>query len=263
MATMRSATPRAVLTSAILGVCLVAVAGCGSSSDSGSTATSSATSTAGASPAAGNAAVAGKVPAKYKSKGTLTVASDASYPPIESIGNDGKTIEGMDADLAKALASEMGLKAEVRNATFDAIIPGLASGKYDLGMSAFTDTKEREQTVDFVTYLIAGTEFYVKAQGGPTVNTLADLCGRKVAVEKGTTQADDVNAQAKKCKKAGKPAPNLSVFPDQNGANLALSSGRAEIGMADTPVADYLVKKSSGQFKVVGKVYGQAPYRIA
>src|SRR3954447_12872581 len=184
MATMRSATPRAVLTGAILGVCLVALAGCGSSSDSGSTATSSATSTAGASSAAGNAAVAGKVPAKYKSKGTLTVASDASYPPIESIGNDGKTIEGMDADLAKALASEMGLKANVTNATFDAIIPGLASGKYDLGMSAFSDTKEREQTVDFVTYFSAGTSFYVKAQGGPTVNTLADLCGKTVAVEK-------------------------------------------------------------------------------
>src|SRR3954451_10498830 len=260
MATMRSATPRAVLTGAILGVCLVALAGCGSSSDSGSTATSSATSTAGAASAAGHAAVAGKVPAKYKSKGTLTVASDASYPPIESIGNDGKTIEGMDADLAKALASEMGLKANVTNATFDAIIPGLASGKYDLGMSAFTDTKEREQTVDFVTYFSAGTSFYVKAQGGPTVNMLADLCGKTVAVEKGTTQQTDAEAQSQKC--GGKPAKVLT-FPDQNGANLALSSGRAQVGMADSPVADYLVKQSNRQFKLVGKSYGFAPYGIA
>jgi polar amino acid transport system substrate-binding protein len=257
---MRSATPRAVLIGAMLALCLVALTGCGSSNDNGSTATSKATSSAGASSTGAGSAVAGQVPAKYKSKGTLTVASDASYPPIESIGNDGKTVEGMDADLAKALASEMGLKADVRNATFDAIIPGLASGKYDLGMSAFSDTKEREKTVDFVTYFSAGTSFYVKAQGGPTVNTLADLCGRTVAVEKGTTQQTDAEAQSKKC---GAKATKVLTFPDQNGANLALSSGRAQVGMADSPVAAFLVKQSNGQFKLVGKSYGFAPYGIA
>src|SRR6185437_15947044 len=97
------------------------------------------------------------------------------------------TVIGMDADLAKALGDVMGLKISVVNATFDSIIPGLASGKYDLGMSSFTDTKEREKTVDFVTYFIAGTSFFTKT-GGPTINTLADLCGKTVAVEKGTTQ---------------------------------------------------------------------------
>jgi polar amino acid transport system substrate-binding protein len=169
----------------------------------------------------------------------------------------------MDADLAKALTGVMGLKAKVVNATFDGIIPGLASKKYDLGMSSFTDTKEREKTVDFVTYLSAGTSFFVKAQGGPTINTLADLCGHKVAAEKGTTQATDATAQGKKCTAAGKPRVTVSVFPDQNGANLALSSGRSDVGMADSPVADYQVKKSSGQFKLTGKSYGTAPYGIA
>ena len=55
----------------------------------------------------------------------------------------------------------------------------------------------------------------------------------------------------------------MLTFPDQNGANLALSSGRAEVGMADSPVAAYLVKKSGGQFKLVGQAYGTAPYGIA
>jgi polar amino acid transport system substrate-binding protein len=256
---MLGATPRAALTSAIVALSLIALTACGSSNDNETT-TSGAKSTTGASSGAANPAVTGKVPAKYKSKGSLIVASDASYAPIEFIGNDGKTVEGMDPDLAKALASEMGLKADVRNATFDAIIPGLASGKYDLGMSAFTDTKEREQTVDFVTYFSAGTSFYVKAQGGATVNGLADLCGKTVAVEKGTTQQTDAEAQSKKC---GGKAVKVLTFPDQNGANLALSSGRAQVGMADSPVADYLVKQSGGQFKLTGQVYGTAPYGIA
>ena len=94
-------------------------------------------------------------------------------------------------------------------------------------MSSFTDTKAREKVVDFVTYFSAGTSFYVKAQGGPAINSLADLCGHTVAVERGTTQADDATAQGAKCKKAGKSGVTVNVYPDQNGANLALSSGRA------------------------------------
>src|SRR5213075_302848 len=132
------------------------------------------------------------------------VAADASYAPNEFIGSNGKTVEGMDADLAKALASVMGLKADVKNQTFDSIIPGLSAKKYDLGMSSFTDTKAREKVVDFVTYFSAGTSFYVKAQGGPTINTLADLCGHSVGVERGTTQATDATAQSSKCKSAVK-----------------------------------------------------------
>jgi polar amino acid transport system substrate-binding protein len=230
--------------------------GCGGSEDSS---TKTGTSASGGTT---NAAAAAQVPAKVKAKGTIIVAADATYPPNESIASDGRTVVGMDADLAKALAGALGLKVRVVNATFDSIIPGLASGKYDLGMSSFTDTKEREATVDFVTYFSAGTSFYVKAQG-PAISGLADLCGEKVAVEKGTTQAADVAAQSKKCTAAGKPAVNLLVFPDQNGANLAISSGRAQIGMADSPVAAYQVKRSNGQFKLVGKTYGTAPYGIA
>src|SRR5437660_516043 len=82
--------------------------------------------------------------------------------------------------------------------------------------------------------------------GGPTFNSLAALCGHKAAVEKGTTQAADATAQSAKCKAAGKPGVNVLVFPDQNGANLALSSGRGDVGMADSPVAAYQVKQSKG-----------------
>jgi polar amino acid transport system substrate-binding protein len=207
--------------------------------------------------------VAKLVPASLKSKGTITVASDASYAPNEFFAPDGHTIIGMDADLSKALAQVMGLKANLVNATFEGIIPGLAAGKYDMSASSFSDTKEREKTVNFVTYLEAGTAFYTKASGGVSLNGLADLCGKTVAVEKGTTQETDATAQSGKCKKAGKPGVTVLTFPDQNGANLALSSGRAQVVMADSPVAAYGVKKSNGQFKLVGTVYGTAPYGLA
>lgn len=259
---MRSTASFAIALAAI--VAALTLAACGGSSKSTSTSSSGAPSGGTAAiTAQTDPAVAGEVPSAIKSKGTLSVAADATYAPNEFIKPGQKQVIGMDADLAAALASVMGLKADVRNATFDSIIPGLAAGKYDLGMSSFTDTKEREKTVDFVTYFNAGTSFYTKAQGGPAINTLADLCGHKVAVEKGTTQQADAQAQSKKCGGAGKPAVTVLVFPDQNGANLALSSGRGDVGMADSPVAAYIAKQSNGRFNVVGQTYGKAPYGVA
>jgi polar amino acid transport system substrate-binding protein len=248
-------------------VTVVAIAACGSSSSSSSSGTSSAaakgpgSTTASSSAAAGaDSTVASLVPSAIKSKGTLTVAADASYAPNEFVGPDGKTVVGMDADLATALGTLMGLKVNVVNATFDTIIPGLAAGKYDLGASSFTDTKAREKVVDFVDYFQAGTSFFTKSSGGAAVTGLSSLCGKTVSVESGTTEETDAKAQSAKCKGS---KVTVLVFPTQSAANLALSSGRAAVSMADSPVAAYQVKKSNGQFKLVGQTYGTAPYGLA
>jgi polar amino acid transport system substrate-binding protein len=252
------------MTGAAVALGVVALAACGSSSKTATSGSSTPTtsSTTAATPGS-NAAVVKLVPASVKSKGTLTVASDATYAPDEFIAPDGHTVIGMDADLVKALAAVMGLKANVVNATFDSIIPGLAAGKYDLGASSFTDTKAREKTVDFVDYANVGESFYTKAQGGTSISSIADICGKTVSVEKATTEEADATTQSGKCKKQGKAPVSVLVFPDQNGANLAVASGRAQLGFSDTPVADYQVKKTGGQFKIVGAAYAPAPYGLA
>jgi polar amino acid transport system substrate-binding protein len=240
-------------------VCAGVVAGCGSSSNT--TSTSGKTNAATSSQAVPS--VVKLVPGSIKSKGSITVASDASYAPDEFIGPDGHTVVGMDVDLVKALGAVMGLKVNVQNETFDSIIPGLSSGKFDMGASSFTDNKLREKTVDFVDYANVGESFYTKAQGGKSIGSIADICGSTVAVEKGTTEQADAATQGSKCKKEGKPGVSELVFPDQNGANLAVSSGRAQLGFADTPVASYQVKKSNGLFKLVGSAYAVNPYGLA
>ncbi len=256
--------PRLTALIAVIAFAAVTVAaGCGSSNNDNSNTSGGGTLTAASFSVQTDPAIAGQVPADVKSNGSLSVAADATYAPDEFIASDGKTVIGMDADLAKAIAQLMGLQANVQNIPFDSIIPGLAAGKYNLGMSSFTDTKDREKTVDFVTYATAGTSFFVLADGGPNIATLDDLCGHKVGAEKGTTQADDATAQSKKCTDAGKPAVSVSVFPDENGVNLALSSGRIDVAMADTPPAEYAVKQSDGKFKISGASYGNAPYGIA
>jgi polar amino acid transport system substrate-binding protein len=241
-------------------MCLPALAaivlgGCGSSKKS----TTAATST---SPSPGvNAAIAAQVPATIKAKGTLIVASEAEYAPDEFIAPDGHTVIGMDPDMVKAIAAVMGLKVKVVNATFEAIIPGLASGRYDIGASSFTDTKEREKTVDFVDITSVGEAFLTKASGGPKINSLAELCGHTVSVEKGTTELEDAEKQNKKCKAAGKPI-KLLIFPGQNDANLALSSGRAEVDFADSPIIAYQVRKLGVNVRS-SPTFGTAPEGLA
>jgi polar amino acid transport system substrate-binding protein len=207
--------------------------------------------------------VAKLVPAAMKSKGSITVASDASYAPDEFIASDGKTVIGMDADLSKALGAAMGLKVSIVNVTFDGIIPGMAAGRYQIGASSFTDTKAREKTVDFVDYANVGESFYTKAQGGTQIKSISSICGLTVSVETGTTEQADAKTQSKKCTTAHKKAVTVLSFPSQNGANLAVSSGRAQLGFADTPVASYQVKQNKGEFKLVGAAYAPAPYGIA
>jgi polar amino acid transport system substrate-binding protein len=251
------------LVAAIAFAAVTVAAGCGSSNNENN-GTSGATLTAASFSVQTDPSIAGQVPADVKSSGQLTVAADATYAPDEFIASDGKTVIGMDADLAKAIADLMGVKAVVSNQTFDSIIPGIDAGKYNLGMSSFTDSKEREKTVDFVTYATAGESFFVNADGGPTINSIDDICGLKVAAEKGTTEADDATSQSKKCTDAGKDPVQVSVYPDQSGANVALSSGRADAGFADTPVADYAVKQSDGKFKLSpAPSIANAPYGIA
>jgi polar amino acid transport system substrate-binding protein len=236
-----------------LAVVAMLAVGCSKSSTTGTTATT----------AAKSSAAAGLVPAAVRSKGTLTVASDATYAPDEFVAADGHTLTGMDIDLVNAIGKDLGLTVTVQNATFDTIIPGLLSGKFDLGASSFTDTKAREMQVDFVTYGSFGEGFYVPSASTTTFNGLDSLCGHTVSVESGTTEKDDATAQQKTCQTEGKPVDNPLVFQDQNAANLAVSSGRADVGFSDSQVAAYIVQQSNGQFKLSGQPFSTAPYGLA
>lgn len=207
--------------------------------------------------------IAAEVPAAIKSKGVLIVATNPHYAPNEFIGTDGKTIVGMDPDLAKALAAVMGLKVKVVTASFSSILPSVSSGKFNLGMSSITDTRQREKSVDFVTYFKAGTMFFTNTTGGLVIQGLADLCGHSVSVASGTIGQRDATNQSAKCKSAGKSPIKIFVYPNQSAVTLGVKKGLGQVGIADYPVAAYLAVKSNGQFKLTGTPYNVAPYGIA
>ncbi len=207
-----------------------------------------------------NAAAAALVPASYTGT-TLISAMDATYAPDESIGTDGSTIVGFDVDLMKALAVTLGIKVQAQNVTFDNIIPGIQSGRFAIGNSSFTDNVSRQASVNFVDYFTAGEGFYVKSSTSAKYTSLASLCGTSVAVESGTIEESDAQAQAAKCP-ANKPL-QVAAYPGQDQANLAVSSGHQTVGFLDSQIAAYVVKQSGGMFKLSGKPFSVAPYGMA
>lgn len=217
-------------------------------------------------------ALAKMLPDRIRQKGEIVIAADASYAPNEFSNDGGKTFVGMDIDLGNAIGKVLGVKVKFVNANFDGILAGIEAGKYDLGMSSFTDRKDREQIVDMVTYFRAGTSIAVRKGNPLNITTAADLCGKRVSAERGTIQVDAITKEKDEdgnltllgqCLKDGKPAPVAVPQPDQNGVNGTLVANRADAFTADSPVVDYQVKVTNGDIEQGGETTDVAPYGIA
>jgi len=241
---------RAILGLAVVAALTTSMAACGSETDTGS-GTTPVTS------ASADTGLADKVPADIKSAGKLTIGTDSTYAPSEFLDADGKTVIGFDVDLFNAVAAKLGLKAEWQSATFDSIIPGVASKKYNVGVSSFTVNADRMKEATMVSYFSAGTQWAAKA--GATVNA-DDACGKKIAVQTGTVQLDDLTARSKKCTGAGKPKITIDQYQAQSDATNAVVTGKDEAMLADSPVCAYAVKQTNGKLALVGEIYDSAPY---
>lgn len=245
---------RAILGLAVAAALATSTAACGSETNG-----TSGTGAAPASSASGgsggvDAALAAKVPAEIKSAGTLTIGTDSTYAPSEFLDTDGKTVIGFDVDLFNAVAAKLGLKTTWQSADFTSIIPGVNSGKYQVGVSSFTINKEREQQVTMISYFSAGTQWAAKTGSSITPDT---ACGKKIAVQTGTVQVDDITARNKKCT-SGKIT--IDQYQKQSDATNAVVTGKDDAMLADSPVAAYAVKQTGGQLALIGDIYDSAPY---
>lgn len=271
-------TRRTTAKSRIAAVGAIAVAGtmlltaCGDQTKNNADDSASAKASDGASATASSPA--DLLPADIKSKGVIKVGSDIAYPPVEFKDGSGKTV-GIDPDLAAALGKELGVEFQFENGTFDTLVTGLRAKRYDVAMSAMTDTKDRQEGidpetkkkvgegVDFVDYFTAGVSIYTKKGDDQGIKTWADLCGKKIAVQRNTVSNDLAKAESKKCTGGKKIA--IESYDNDLQAQTRLRSGGADAGSSDFPVAAYAVKTSGGgkDFQIVGEQVEAAPYGIA
>ena len=247
---------RAIGSVALIAAAGLALTSCGSGSLSGAGPTSSGSVAS----ASAQADLSAKLPEKVRTAKKIVVGTDASYAPSEFLAADGKTVQGFDIDLFTAVAQKLGVGVEFVPSSFDSIIAGVSTGKYDVGVSSFTINDKRKAAANMVSYYSAGTQWAVK-KGNPSGITSDLACGKNVAVQTGTVQeTDDLPVRQAACKKAGKPAIKVQSYQGQDEATAAVASGKADAMLADSPVGAYAVKQSSGALELSGDIYDSAPY---
>jgi len=201
--------------------------------------------------------IAATLPGDIRDSGTLIVGVNVPYAPNEFKDADGKII-GFDVDLMNAVAATLGLTPDYREADFAKIIPSIQQGTYNVGMSSFTDTKERQKSVDFVDYFSAGILWAQRPGSDIDPN---NACGKKVAVQATTTEeTDELPAKSKKCVEAGKSEIQIVKFDGQDAATNAVVLGQVDAMSADSPVTAYAIKQSNGKLEAAGAIADAAPY---
>ena len=163
--------------------------------------------------------------AKIQKAGKLTIATSPDFPPFESLNGDGK-VEGIEIELLEMICKELGVELDIQQMDFESVIPGVQAGKFDVGMSGITVTDKRKENVDFSSvYFMAAQAIVVSADSGITGK--ADLEGKKVSVQTGTTAEDYCMANGYE----------VLAFTANNDAAAALTGGKVDAWVVDNEVA--------------------------
>jgi polar amino acid transport system substrate-binding protein len=200
-------------------------------------------------------------PANIAKAGKIVFCSDVTYPPEEYF--KGSTAVGSDVDIAGAAAKLMGVKAVIKNTTFDSIIAALLAKKCDAIISGMNDTAERRKSVDFVDYLSVGQAITVRKGNPLHLSTLESLSGHSVSVESGTTNRGFLVQTSGKLVKQGKKPIKIVTFPKDTDAFAALLAARVDAYYADAPPAAYYAKQNSSKVEVCCHPINPFPIGIA
>lgn len=191
-----------------------------------------------------------RLPPAIKSAKTIRLVGD-SFAPYRIVGDDGKTVTGLETDLARALEPILGVKFEqtiVSN--LPAILAGIDTGRYDLSSGPLLSTKPREERYDIVTWLLSKPAFMVPVASGKKTSKLEDLCGLRISYAAGSSQEQYVLKVNERCAAAKLAAAQLIPLPDQNATVLAAQAGRADVASMQLSAALYLQQQNPGKFAI-------------
>jgi polar amino acid transport system substrate-binding protein len=194
-----------------------------------------------ASPAFAETSLTKLLPQSVRDAGVLRVVAAESGPPMLYLGKDVRTVEGMEADLTQAVADALGVKLEYTMGTFDSLIPAITAGRADLAVGSIGDVK-------------AGIGMATLKGNANGITDVASLCGKQVAVIRGTFQEKELHAQQEKCQASGKPL-EVQTFADPNGAALALRSGRVDVWSGDSAAIGYDVSQYPSTLQLAGEMH--------
>lgn len=185
--------------------------------------------------------------------GKLIMATNASFPPYEYIDDDGETIVGIDAEIAKMIADELGLELQIEDMEFSSILTAVQTGKVDVGLAGMTVTEERLQNVNFSSTYAKGVQSIIVPEGSD-IATADGLAGHKIGVQESTTGhiycEDDFGAE------------NVTAFANGATAVQALIEGKVDCVVIDNNPAKEYVKANEG-LVLLDSTYVEEDYAAA
>ncbi len=189
-----------------------------------------------------------------KSTTKIRVATDATWPPFESVNEQTKEIEGFDIDLFKAIAAKENIEVEFLNVAWDPLLAGMAQGTYDAAISSISITAERAKVMLFSDPYFAAGQLIAVRIDNTTIKSKTDLAGKTVGVQLGTTGNIEVNNIAGA---TAKPYDDIGLaFQD-------LMNSQVDAVVADNPLVLSYVGKNSTKLKTAGDVFSAENYGIA
>ncbi len=203
-----------------------------------------------------------QAPSAIAKTGTLLIGSGLEYPPMEFFNNQHQPA-GVDVKLGEAIAKSMGLKTQFVQIAFAGLIPALNANRIDMIMADMNITPQRSQVVDFVPYLSDGSSIVVAAGNPKHITNLADLSGKTVAVQLGTTLQAAADAENQKLQAAGKAPISVLTFQQATDAMNELVIGRVQAVLLTTSISKYYAKQHPSEFYVVPKPFASEPVGIA
>lgn len=214
-------------------------------------------------PNAGNANVnesaRQQLPAQIRDSGELVVAVTPTYPPFEYLDKDGKTVIGLNADVLAQAAQRLGLKVKYEKvAQFGSVLTGIQANRFAAGV-IFSDTKEREEVVDIVSYYQDGVAVVGESDGSPANE---DACGTTVGIATGSL-ADVLKDQLNKDLCAGKKPMTYAASANSDLQFTALNSGRVKYVLTSFGVGESLSKQSNGKYQPLADPVNPVPTGIA
>lgn len=201
---------------------------------------------------------AAKVDEPASDAAKLTMATEATFPPYEYY--DGDAIVGIDVEVAQAIAEKLGMELEVTDIAFDSIIPGIQTGKYDMGMAGMTVTDERKEQVSFSDSYATGVQVVIVKDGSPITSVddlLADGANTVVGTQAGTTGFLYATSDIEE---AG--LGTVKSFGKTTDAVEALKNGQVDCVILDNEPAKALVAANEG-LHILDTEYAVEDYAIA
>lgn len=243
----RSPARRAMAASALAAGSLLLLAGCATTSDAEEAGSASEGLEIAGVTITVDEDAAGLLPEEIAEAGAVEVATNAPYAPFEMFVEEGSDeLTGVDVDLGRAIGAKLGVDFEFSQQEFDGLIPGLQAAKYDVVMAALTSSEERMDVLTFVDYSASGTGILVEAGNPEGIGNYLDLCGKDVAVQAATNQVDlATGVWQGECEAEGLDPINLSEFPSDADAQLAITSGKAVASLLTKPSAGYVAKTTN------------------